>query len=58
MSTSLTATYNKDSERYHRYIIDADEDKAIVGTVYIKKGEEIPKELTIRLTMKESRSTV
>lgn len=50
----LTATYDKDSKKYHRYIIDHDEDSVIVGNIYIRKGQDIPKEITIRLRVKET----
>jgi len=47
----LTATYDQDSKRYHRYIID--EGQGVVGNIYIPKSSEIPKELTISLRVKE-----
>jgi hypothetical protein len=44
----VTATYDRDSKRYHRYLID--EGQGITGTVYIpKKEEQIPKEIVIKL---------
>ena len=49
--TELTATYDRDSKRYHRYIID--EGQGIVGNIYIPKGEDIPKQLSIKLRVKE-----
>ena len=51
MSKTITATYDQDSKRYHRYIID--EGQGIVGNIYIPKNSEIPKELTISLRVKE-----
>jgi len=49
---TITATYDQDSKRYHRYIID--EGQGIVGNIYIPKDfKEIPKEVTIRLQVKE-----
>jgi hypothetical protein len=49
----VTATYDRDSKRYHRYLID--EDQGITGTLYIPKEErEIPKEILIRLRVKAS----
>ena len=48
----LTATYDQDSKRYHRYIIDEGQD--IVGNIYIPKTSEVPKEVTIRLKVKEA----
>ncbi len=48
----LTATYDQDSKRYHRYIID--EGQGIVGNIYIPKDTEVPKEVTIKLRLKET----
>ena len=48
----LSAMYDKDSKRFHRYIID--EGQGIVGNLYIPKNSEIPKELTIKLRVKET----
>lgn len=53
MTKELTATYNQDSKRYHRYLIDSDEDAEITGSIYIRKDQDIPKELLIRLRVKE-----
>lgn len=51
-SKSITATYDQDSKRYHRYIID--EGQGIVGNLYIPKDtKDIPKEITISLRVKE-----
>ena len=46
----ITATYDQDSKRYHRFIID--EGQEVVGNVYIPKGQEIPGEITISLKTK------
>ena len=47
----ITATYDRDSKRYHRYIID--EGQGIVGNVYVPKDvEAAPKEVFIRLQVK------
>jgi hypothetical protein len=44
----VTATYDRDSKRYHRYLID--EGQGITGTLYIpKKEEQIPEEIVIKL---------
>jgi len=52
MTTEVTATYDQDSKRYHRYLID--EGQGIVGNLYIPKDtKQIPKELTIRLRVKK-----
>jgi len=47
----VIATFDQDSKRYHRYIID--EGQEVVGTIYIPKGKEIPKEVTVKLRVKE-----
>ena len=44
---TVEAFYDKDSRRYHRFVIDGDQ--GITGAVYIPKGEEIPDEVTIEL---------
>ena len=50
----LTATFDGDSKRYHRFIID--EGQGIVGMVYVPKGEDVPREVAIELrTKNESR---
>jgi len=47
----LTATYDRDSKRYHRYLID--EGQGVTGTVYIPKDEgHIPEEILIKLQEK------
>ena len=47
MEKKISATFDKDSRRFHRFIIDGDQ--GITGAVYIPKGEEIPDEVTIEL---------
>ena len=47
----ITATFDQDSKRYHRYTID--KGQGIVGNVYIpKESAEIPKQLIINLKVK------
>jgi len=44
----VTATYDRDSKRYHRYLID--DGQGITGTIYIpKNNEQIPEEIMIKL---------
>lgn len=44
----VIATYDRDSKRYHRYLID--DGQGVTGTVYIpKKEEKIPEEIVIKL---------
>ena len=47
----IIASYDQDSKRYHRYVID--EGQEIVGNIYVPKGKEIPKELKITLRVKD-----
>ena len=47
----VTATFDQDSKRYHRYVID--EGQEVVGTIYVPKGKEIPKEVTVKLRVRE-----
>ena len=47
----VTATYDQDSKRYHRYIID--EGQGIVGNVYVPKDvKAAPKEIVLKLRVK------
>jgi len=44
----VTATYDRDSKRFHRYLID--EGQGVTGTLYIPKTEEhIPEQIVIKL---------
>jgi len=52
LSTELTATYNQKGKRYHRYIIDTDDDAVIVGKICVRKDQDIPKDVMIRLRVK------
>lgn len=48
----IIATYDRDSKRYHRYIID--DGQGIVGNIYIPKDiEKVPKEIIITLQVKD-----
>ncbi len=48
----ITATFDKDSKRFHRYLID--EGQKVVGNIYVPKDSTgIPKEITITLKVKE-----
>lgn len=47
---TITATYDRDSKRYHRYIID--EEQGIVGNIYIPKGSSVPKRVVVELQSK------
>ena len=50
MEKEITATYDQDSKRYHRFMID--ERQAITGMIYIPKTEPVPNTVTIRLKTK------
>ena len=54
--TEITATFDQDSKRYHRYTID--EGQGIVGNIYFPKGQDIPKELIIKLDLGRGRLVV
>jgi len=43
----VTATFDQDTRRFHRFIID--EGQGITGVIYIPKGEEVPDQVTIEL---------
>jgi len=43
----IIATYDRDSKRYHRYLID--EGQPIKGTFYIPKDSEVPERIVIEL---------
>lgn len=51
MLKELTATYDKDSKRFHRFIIDRNQ--GIVGNIYIPKNEQVPEKVTITLKTKD-----
>lgn len=46
----ITATFDDDSKRYHRFTID--EAQGITGAVYVPKGGEVPDLITVRLRTK------
>ncbi len=47
---AITATYVRDTKRYHRFNID--EGQEIIGTLYVPRGYEVPDEIRIRLRSK------
>jgi len=47
---TITATYERDTRRYHRFLID--EGQGITGTLYIPKTEQVPGMLEIELQIK------
>jgi hypothetical protein len=46
----VTATYDQDSKRYHRYLIDPGQ--PVIGNLYVKKGDKPPESINIRLRVK------
>ena len=50
MEKELVATYDSDSKRYHRFLIDGSQ--GIIGTIYVSKDKEIPDSITISLKTK------
>jgi len=53
MENQITATYDQDSKRFHRFLIDPGQ--KITGTIYIPKDEPVPDNLTIQLRTKGER---
>jgi hypothetical protein len=51
MEKELTAIYDSDSKRYHRFLIDGGQ--GITGTIYISKDMKVPDSVTIQLKTKE-----
>jgi len=44
----ITATFDKDSKKYHRYLID--EGQKVVGMIYVPKGKSKEfKKVTVKL---------
>ncbi len=50
MEKKLTATYEQDSKRFHRFSID--DGQGITGAIYVPKTEPVPDTVTIRLKTK------
>jgi hypothetical protein len=50
MENQITATYDQDSKRYHRFLIDPGQ--GITGTIYIPKDMKIPDSVTIHFRTK------
>jgi hypothetical protein len=53
MKDQIKATFDADTKRCHRFIIDEGQD--IKGTLYVTKGEDIPDSVTIYLKTKGQR---
>jgi len=46
----ITAIYERDTKRYHRFLID--EGQGITGSLYIPKSEKVPEIVEIVLQIK------
>lgn len=46
----VTATYDADTKRMHRYLIDAGQ--PVIGNLYVRKGNKPPDVVKIRLRVK------
>jgi hypothetical protein len=46
----LTATFDQDSKRFHRFTVDAGQE--ITGSIYVPKGSTVPDLINIRLMTK------
>ena len=44
----VSATYQQDSKRFHRFEIE-DETGKVVGSIYCAKGEPVPEQLVVKL---------
>lgn len=47
MEKEITATYDQDSKRFHRFLIN--EGQEVKGAIYVSKNKEVPDKITIRL---------
>jgi len=46
----ITATFDDDTKRMHRFLIDGGQE--VTGAIYIPKGKEIPSKILIQLRTK------
>jgi len=46
----ITATHERDSKHYHRYVIDSDQ--GVMGVIYTSKAEQVPNQLMVQLKTK------
>jgi len=51
MDAKIKAQYDKDTFRCHRYLIE--ESEGVKGTIYIDKDKDVPKEIVIKLMVKQ-----
>jgi hypothetical protein len=50
MNKELTATYDSDSKRFHRFLVN--DGQGVMGTIYVPKNEPVPDTVTIQLKTK------
>ncbi len=50
MDIQITATFDDDTKRMHRFLIDEGQD--IAGAIYLPKGSAVPDVVTLRLRTK------
>jgi len=50
MEKKVVATYDQDSKRYHRFLIDSGQ--GITGTIYVPKDKAVPDCLIVTLKTK------
>ncbi len=55
MEKELTATYDQDSKRFHRFTVDGGQE--IIGSIYVPKGSTVPDLINIRLRTKAEKKT-
>ena len=53
MEIQITATYDADSKRYHRFLID--EGQEVSGAIYVRKDKQVPESVTISLKTRAER---
>lgn len=56
MGKEIIATFDDDTKRMHRFIIDEGQD--IKGTIYVSKEGQVPDVVTIRLLTKSEKGAV
>lgn len=50
MEIQITATFDDDTKRMHRFLID--EGQEVTGAIYVPKGKSVPDRVSIRLRTK------
>jgi len=53
MEIQITATYDGDSKRFHRFAID--EGQEISGAIYVRKDKQVPESVIISLNTRAER---